>query len=42
MEFTINRNIILKSLGHAYGVIEKKNNSSDFIKHTCGGQRIES
>ena len=24
MEFTINRNIILKSLGHAYGVIEKK------------------
>ena len=24
MEFAINRNIILKSLGHAYGVIEKK------------------
>ena len=24
MEFTINRDILLKSLGHAYGVIEKK------------------
>mgnify|MGYP001166268857 CR=1 FL=1 len=25
MEFTINRDILLKSLGHAYGIIEKKN-----------------
>ena len=24
MEFTINRDIFLKSLGHAYGIIEKK------------------
>ena len=24
MEFTINRDILLKSLGHAYGIIEKK------------------
>jgi len=24
MDFTINRNILLKSLGHAYGIIEKK------------------
>jgi len=25
MEFTINRDVFLKSLGHAYGIIEKKN-----------------
>jgi len=25
MEFTINRDILLRSLGHAYGIIEKKN-----------------
>ena len=25
MEFAINRDIFLKSLGHAYGIIEKKN-----------------
>ena len=24
MQFTINRDVFLKSLGHAYGVIEKK------------------
>ena len=24
MEFTINRDIFLKSLGHAYGIVEKK------------------
>ena len=24
MEFTINRDVFLKALGHAYGIIEKK------------------
>ena len=32
MEFEINRDVFLKALSHANGIIEKKNNSSNSIK----------
>ncbi len=34
MEFTINRDVFLKALGRTNGIIEKKNNTPDFIKYT--------
>ena len=33
MEFTIERDVLLKSLGHTNGIVEKKNNTTNFIKH---------
>ena len=37
MEFIIDRNTFLKTLSHANGIIEKKNNTTDFIKHINRG-----
>tara|TARA_Y100001960_G_scaffold7299_1_gene7253 strand:+ start:70 stop:183 length:114 start_codon:yes stop_codon:yes gene_type:complete len=37
MEFSINRDTFLKALGHANGIIEKKNNSTNPIKYIDRG-----
>ncbi len=37
MEFIINRDAFLKALGHANGIIEKKINTSYFIKRIDRG-----